>query len=250
MSATEPAKTTESAGTTELARTTESIRVVLVDDQELFRAGVAVVIGAQPDLEVAGQAADGRAGLEVIARTRPDVVLMDVRMPRMGGVEATRELFAPGGYGGFTGPRPRVVLLTTFEMDEAAAEAIRLGASGFLLKDTAPELLCSAIRAVHRGGEIIAGRLASVLDVGAARPAPPPAARAAVAALTARERDVFLAAARGLSNAEIARSEFLSESTVKTHVSSVLAKLGLRDRVQLVVFAHENHLVTWDTPAG
>ena len=127
------------------------IRVVLVDDQELFRAGVAVVIGAQPDLEVAGQAADGRDGLEVIARTRPDVVLMDVRMPRMGGVEATRELFAPGGYAGFTGPRPRVVLLTTFEMDEAAAEAIRLGASGFLLKDTAPELLCSAIRAVHRG---------------------------------------------------------------------------------------------------
>jgi DNA-binding NarL/FixJ family response regulator len=226
---------------------TEPIRVVLVDDQELFRAGVAVVIGAQPDLEVAGQAADGREALEVIARTRPDVVLMDVRMPRMGGVEATRELFSPGGY---AGPRPRVVLLTTFELDEAAAAAIRLGASGFLLKDTAPELLCSAIRAVHRGGEIIAGRLASVLDVGAARPAPPPAARAAVATLTARERDVFLAAARGLSNAEIARSEFLSESTVKTHVSSVLAKLGLRDRVQLVVFAHENHLVTWDTPAS
>jgi len=247
MSGTESAKTTEPARTTESARTTEPIRVVLVDDQELFRAGVAVVIGAQPDLEVAGQAADGRAGLEVIARTRPDVVLMDVRMPRMGGVEATRELFAPSGY---AGPRPRVVLLTTFEMDEAAAEAIRLGASGFLLKDTAPELLCSAIRAVHRGGEIIAGRLASVLDVGAARPAPPPAARTAVAALTARERDVFLAAARGLSNAEIARSEFLSESTVKTHVSSVLAKLGLRDRVQLVVFAHENHLVTWDTPPG
>jgi DNA-binding NarL/FixJ family response regulator len=226
---------------------TEPIRVVLVDDQELFRAGVAVVIGAQPDLEVAGQAADGREALEVIARTRPDVVLMDVRMPRMGGVEATRELFSPGGY---AGPRPRVVLLTTFELDEAAAAAIRLGASGFLLKDTAPELLCSAIRAVHRGGEIIAGRLASVLDVGAARPAPPPAARAAVATLTARERDVFLAAARGLSNGEIARSEFLSESTVKTHVSSVLAKLGLRDRVQLVVFAHENHLVTWDTPAS
>jgi DNA-binding NarL/FixJ family response regulator len=226
---------------------TEPIRVVLVDDQELFRAGVAVVIGAQPDLEVAGLAADGREALEVIARTRPDVVLMDVRMPRMGGVEATRELFSPGGY---AGPRPRVVLLTTFELDEAAAAAIRLGASGFLLKDTAPELLCSAIRAVHRGGEIIAGRLASVLDVGAARPAPPPAARAAVATLTARERDVFLAAARGLSNAEIARSEFLSESTVKTHVSSVLAKLGLRDRVQLVVFAHENHLVTWDTPAS
>jgi DNA-binding NarL/FixJ family response regulator len=224
---------------------TEPIRVVLVDDQELFRAGVAVVIGAQPDLEVAGQAADGREALEVIARTRPDVVLMDVRMPRMGGVEATRELFSPGGY---AGPRPRVVLLTTFELDEAAAAAIRLGASGFLLKDTAPELLCSAIRAVHRGGEIIAGRLASVLDVGAARPAPPPAARAAVATLTARERDVFLAAARGLSNAEIARSEFLSESTVKTHVSSVLAKLGLRDRVQLVVFAYENYLLTLDTP--
>jgi DNA-binding NarL/FixJ family response regulator len=224
----------------------EPIRVVLVDDQELFRAGVAVVIGAQPDLEVVGQAADGRAGLEVIARTRPDVVLMDVRMPRMGGVEATRELFAASG---FAGPRPRVVLLTTFEMDQAAADAIRLGASGFLLKDTAPELLCSAIRAVHRGNEVIAGRLVSVLDVGAARPGPPPAARTAIATLTSRERDVFFAAARGLSNAEIARSEFLSESTVKTHVSSVLAKLGVRDRVQLVVFAHENHLLAQDTPA-
>jgi DNA-binding NarL/FixJ family response regulator len=222
------------------------IRVVLVDDQELFRAGVAVVIGAQPDLDVVGQAADGRAGLEVIARTRPDVVLMDVRMPRMGGVEATRELFAASG---FAGHRPRVVLLTTFEMDQAAADAIRLGASGFLLKDTAPELLCSAIRAVHRGNEVIAGRLVSVLDAGAARPGPPPAARTAIATLTSRERDVFFAAARGLSNAEIARSEFLSESTVKTHVSSVLAKLGLRDRVQLVVFAHENHLLAPDTPA-
>jgi DNA-binding NarL/FixJ family response regulator len=224
----------------------EPIRVVLVDDQELFRAGVAVVIGAQPDLEVVGQAADGRAGLEVIARTRPDVVLMDVRMPRMGGVEATRELFAASG---FAGSRPRVVLLTTFEMDQAAADAIRLGASGFLLKDTAPELLCSAIRAVHRGNEVIAGRLVSVLDAGAARPGPPPAARTAIATLTSRERDVFFAAARGLSNAEIARSEFLSESTVKTHVSSVLAKLGLRDRVQLVVFAHENHLLAPDAPA-
>lgn len=225
----------------------EPIRVVLVDDQELFRAGVAVVIGAQPDLEVVGQAADGRAGLEVIARTRPDVVLMDVRMPRLSGVEATRELFAASG---FAGPRPRVVLLTTFEMDQAAADAIRLGASGFLLKDTAPELLCSAIRAVHRGNEVIAGRLVSVLDAGAARPGPAPAARTAIATLTSRERDVFFAAARGLSNAEIARSEFLSESTVKTHVSSVLAKLALRDRVQLVVFAHENHLLTPDTPAG
>jgi DNA-binding NarL/FixJ family response regulator len=225
----------------------EPIRVVLVDDQELFRAGVAVVIGAQPDLEVVGQAADGRAGLEVIARTRPDVVLMDVRMPRLSGVEATRELFAASG---FAGPRPRVVLLTTFEMDQAAADAIRLGASGFLLKDTAPELLCSAIRAVHRGNEVIAGRLVSVLDAGTARPGPPPAARTAIATLTSRERDVFFAAARGLSNAEIARSEFLSESTVKTHVSSVLAKLALRDRVQLVVFAHENHLLTPDTPAG
>jgi DNA-binding NarL/FixJ family response regulator len=224
----------------------EPIRVVLVDDQELFRAGVAVVIGAQPDLEVVGQAADGQAGLEVIARTRPDVVLMDVRMPRMGGVEATRELFAASE---FATPRPRVVLLTTFEMDQAAAEAIRLGASGFLLKDTAPELLCSAIRAVHRGNEVIAGRLVSVLDVGAARPGPPPAARTAIATLTSRERDVFFAAARGLSNAEIARSEFLSESTVKTHVSSVLGKLGLRDRVQLVVFAHENHLLAQDTSA-
>jgi DNA-binding NarL/FixJ family response regulator len=137
-----------------------------------------------------------------------------------------------------------VVVLTTFELDEAAAEAIRLGASGFLLKDAAPEALCAAIRAVHRGTEVIAaGRLVTMLDAGAARPAPTAAARTAVAALTSRERDVFFAAARGLSNAEIARSEFLSESTVKTHISAVLAKLRLRDRVQLVVFAYENHLL-------
>ena len=223
------------------------IRVVLVDDQELFRAGVAVVLGAQPDIEVVGQAGDGRAGLAVVAATRPDVVLMDLRMPVMGGVEATRALLSPSGPGAGDRHEPRVVVLTTFDLDAAAAEAIRSGASGFLLKDAQPELLCAAVRAVHRGSEVIApGSLSALLSLeGLGRPAPPPPP--GLSSLTTRERQVFAAAARGLSNAEIARSEFLSESTVKTHVSAVLAKLGLRDRVQLVVLAHEHGLVR---PAG
>jgi DNA-binding NarL/FixJ family response regulator len=216
---------------------TAKLGVVLVDDQALFRSGVAVGVDAQPDMEVVGQAGDGREGLEVIARTAPDVVLLDVRMPVMGGVETTARLFSPS----WTGPTPKVIVLTTFGLDAAAGEAIRNGASGFLLKDTTLEFLLASIRTVAAGTTVLAP--SAIADLFATDPAaatPPPDR---YRALTDRERSVFALAARGLSNAEIAAAEFLSESTVKTHVSSILSKLALRDRVQLVVFAHDHGLI-------
>jgi len=217
----------------------DPVRIVLVDDQALFRAGVRVAIDAQPDLCVVGEAGDGREALSVVEATQPDVVLMDLRMPVMDGVEATRALFDPARVQARVRPL-RVVVLTTFHLDEAAAGAIRAGASGFLLKDATPEFLCAAVRTVHAGQAVVApGDLAALLD----RPAPRAPVPAAFERLTERERTVFVHAARGLSNGEIAAAEHLSESTVKTHVSSVLAKLGLRDRVQLVVFAHEHGLL-------
>ncbi|MGH2274298.1 MULTISPECIES: response regulator [Microbacterium] len=210
------------------------IRVVLVDDQALFRAGIRMVLDSQPDIEVVGEAGDGREGVAVARAMRPDIVLMDIRMPVLDGIAATAELL------GDDDP-PRVVMLTTFDLDEAAARAIREGASGFLLKDAEPEFLLAAVRTVHAGSAVIAASatrelFASMTDA-APRPAP-----AAFAALTEREREIFALAARGLSNAEIATGEFLSEATVKTHVSRILTKLGLRDRVQLVVFAYEHGL--------
>jgi DNA-binding NarL/FixJ family response regulator len=217
------------------------IRVVLVDDQSLFRAGIRMLIDSQPDLEVVGEASDGAEGVEVIRATRPDVVLMDIRMPRMDGIAATAAVLADPVPDQAAGP-PRVVMLTTFDLDEAAARAIRQGASGFLLKDAEPEFLLGAIRTVHAGSAVIAAaatrELFAHLSVGAPVPPPPPA----FATLTEREREIFALAARGLSNAEIAAAEFLSEATVKTHISRILAKLTLRDRVQLVVFAFEHGL--------
>lgn len=209
------------------------IRVVLVDDQALFRAGVRMLLSSQPDLEVVGEAGDGREGVDVVRRTRPDVVLMDIRMPVMDGLAATAELLADAA-------PPRIVMLTTFDLDEAAARAIRQGASGFLLKDADPEFLLAAIRSVHAGSEVIAASATRELFAHFAepvRPVPP-----AYQELTEREREIFALAARGLSNAEIAAREFLSEATVKTHISRILSKLALRDRVQLVVFAFEHGL--------
>ena len=209
------------------------IRVVLVDDQALFRAGIRMLIASQPDLEVVGEAGDGREALAVIDQTRPDVVLMDIRMPVMDGLAATAELLARP-------EPPRVVMLTTFDLDEAAARAIRQGASGFLLKDAEPEFLLAAIRTVHAGSAVIAASATQELFAHfteATRAVPP-----AYADLTEREREIFALAARGLSNAEIAAREFLSEATVKTHISRILTKLALRDRVQLVVFAFEHGL--------
>lgn len=216
------------------------IRVALVDDQALFRAGIRMLVASQPDLEVVAEASDGREAVAAIREARPDVVLMDIRMPVMDGLAATAEVLADPAYGG---EPPRVVMLTTFDLDEAAARAIRQGASGFLLKDADPEFLLAAIRTVHAGSAVIAAAatrelFAHVAGPGAAtRPVPP-----TYGELTEREREIFALAARGLSNAEIAAREYLSEATVKTHISRILTKLRLRDRVQLVVFAFEHGL--------
>ncbi|MBF4561367.1 response regulator transcription factor [Microbacterium sp. VKM Ac-2870] len=213
------------------------IRVVLVDDQALFRAGIRMVIDSQADLTVVGEAGDGAEGVRVVRATRPDVVLMDIRMPVMDGLAATAELLADPTLGA---DPPRIVMLTTFDLDEAAARAIRQGASGFLLKDADPEFLLAAIRTVQSGSAVIAAAATRELFAQFSEPArtvPP-----AFAALTEREREIFALAARGLSNAEIAQREFLSEATVKTHISRILSKLTLRDRVQLVVFAFEHGL--------
>ncbi|MET2011564.1 response regulator transcription factor [Microbacterium chocolatum] len=217
---------------------TAPIRVVLVDDQALFRAGIRMLVDSQPDLAVVGEASDGAEALTVVRATRPDVVLMDIRMPVMDGLAATAELLRDDA-------PPRVVMLTTFDLDEAAARAIRQGASGFLLKDADPEFLLAAVRTVHAGSAVIAAsatrELFAHVGAGAARPAP--AVPETYGQLTDREREIFALAARGLSNAEIAAREFLSEATVKTHISRILTKLGLRDRVQLVVFAFDHALV-------
>jgi DNA-binding NarL/FixJ family response regulator len=213
------------------------IRVALVDDQALFRAGIRMLVDSQHDLEVVAEASDGREAIRVIREARPDVVLMDIRMPVLDGIAATAAVLADPAYA--DGP-PRVVMLTTFDLDEAAARAIRGGASGFLLKDADPEFLLAAIRTVHAGSAVIAASATRDLFAHFAEaPRPVPAS---YGELTEREREIFALAARGLSNAEIAGREFLSEATVKTHISRILAKLGLRDRVQLVVFAFEHGL--------
>ncbi|HYY10372.1 MAG TPA: response regulator transcription factor [Kineosporiaceae bacterium] len=217
-----------------------TIRVVLVDDQELFRAGIQVIIDAANDLEVVGSAADGVDGLRLVDELAPDVVLMDIHMPEMDGVEATRRIFAPHR-GARRGGKVRVIVLTTFDLDDRAATAIRYGASGFLLKDTTPQILQGAIRAVHAGSAVLAPEDLSTLMDGQFRPRADPPAH--FSTLTEKEREVFAALAMGLSNSEIAAEIFASESTVKTHVGSILRKLSLRDRVQIVVFAHEYGLL-------
>ena len=219
----------------------ESIRVVLVDDQPLFRAGVAAVVDAQADLRVVGEAGTGAEAIELLDRIEADVVLLDIRMPDVDGAEAARRLLSPERAARRAQPL-RIIVLTTFGLDERARAAIDVGASGFLLKDASPEFLVAAIRAVHAGSAVAAaGDLASLVRpvaVPEAVSSPP----AGLTELSDRERLVFDAAVDGLSNAEIAARLFLSESTVKTHVSNVLAKLGVRDRVQLVVLAHRHGL--------
>lgn len=216
------------------------IGVLLVDDQELFRAGVAVILDAQPGIRVIGQAADGAAAIRAADELEPDVVLMDIRMPEMDGVEATRQICSPEHAAGRSKP-VRVVVLTTFNLDDRAATAIRYGASGFLLKDATPSMLAEAIRTVHAGNAVLApADLATLMSgqfAGTARTVPTGFGR-----LSDKERMVFDAVTRGLSNAEIGSEIFASESTVKTHVGSILRKLDLRDRVQIVVYAHEHGL--------
>jgi DNA-binding NarL/FixJ family response regulator len=215
--------------------------ILLADDQELLRMGFRMVLEAQPDLEVVGEAGDGREALDLVARLDPDVVLMDVRMPQMDGVEATRRIVDGGG-------RSRVIILTTFDLDEYAYAALRAGASGFLLKDAPPADLLSAIRAVASGDAVVAPSTTRRLLAELAHRLPDPrraevAGDPALELLTPRESEVLAAVARGLSNSEIARELVLSEATVKTHVGRILAKLALRDRVQIVVFAYDHGLV-------
>jgi len=220
----------------------EVIRVFLVDDQELVRAGFAMLIGSQADLEVVGQAGNGGDAVEQLGVTVCDVVIMDVRMPRMDGVQATRLLSRQAAV---RRSGPRVIVLTTFDLDEYAFAALRAGAAGFLLKDTPPADLLAAIRTVHAGEAVIAPsttrRLIEKFVDAVPEPDAPVPER--VAGLTQRERGVLLEIAHGLSNTEIAAKFVLSEATVKTHVGRILAKTGLRDRVALVVLAYETGLV-------
>jgi DNA-binding NarL/FixJ family response regulator len=212
------------------------IRVFLADDQALVRAGVKLVVNAQADMEVVGEAGDGRAALEALAVTTADVVLMDVRMPELDGVAATKELL------GRRERAPRVIVLTTFDLDEYVYAAIRVGASGFLLKDAQPEDLLAAIRAVARGDAVMApSATRRLLDAVASNL--PRAHDERLDTLTEREREVLLRVASGASNAEIGAALHMAEATVKTHVGRLLSKLGARDRVQLVVYAYEHGLV-------
>jgi len=213
-----------------------TVRVALVDDQPMFRAGIAMVLDSQADLEVVGQAEDGDEVPALVERSQPDVVVMDVRMSRVDGVTATRRLVEQLG-----GAAPRVLVLTTFDLDEAAVSAIEAGASGFVLKDARPELLLAAVRAVADGNQVVAaGATRTLLERFRSVRATP---GREYDELTPREREILLRTAAGLSNAEIAAVEHLSEATVKTHVSRILAKLALRDRVQLVVYAYEHGLL-------
>jgi DNA-binding NarL/FixJ family response regulator len=214
-----------------------SVKVLLVDDQALVRAGFRMILDAEPDIEVIGEAADGVEAVDFVRLTTPDVVLMDVRMPNLDGIEAARRILALGG-------ETKVLMLTTFDMDEYVYEALRAGASGFLLKDVPPEQLVSAILVVAQGEALLSPSVTRrVIEEFTKRPpqrdGPPPE----VADLTAREVEVLQLIARGLSNAEIAKELFVSETTVKTHVARVLMKCNLRDRVQAVVLAYESGLI-------
>jgi DNA-binding NarL/FixJ family response regulator len=221
--------------------TASPIRVLVADDQELVRTGFRLILETEDDITVVGQAADGVEAVDLARRHGPDVVLMDVRMPTLDGIEATARLVGPDA----SPPAPvRVLMLTTFDMDDYVYAALRNGASGFLLKDTPPEDLVRAIRVVAAGDALLAPSVTRRLIQDVSRTRAQPVAPPGVATLTDREREVLGLVARGLSNAEIAEALVLGETTVKTHVGRVLMKLGLRDRVQAVVLAYESGLVT------
>jgi DNA-binding NarL/FixJ family response regulator len=221
--------------------TASPIRVLVADDQELVRTGFRLILETEDDITVVGQAADGVEAVDLARRHRPDVVLMDVRMPTLDGIEATARLVGPDA----SPPAPvRVLMLTTFDMDDYVYAALRNGASGFLLKDTPPEDLVRAIRVVAAGDALLAPSVTRRLIEDVSRTRAQPVVPPGMATLTDREREVLRLVARGLSNAEIAGALVLGETTVKTHVGRVLTKLGLRDRVQVVVLAYESGLVT------
>jgi DNA-binding NarL/FixJ family response regulator len=212
------------------------IRVAIADDQHMVRAGFRRLLELEPDVDVVGDAADGIGAVALVDRTLPDVALLDIRMPNMDGIEATRRIT--------TRSATRVVILTTFDLDEYVYDAIRAGASGFLLKDSPPDQMVAAIHAAAAGDALIAPAVTRRLLAEFARRPDPHHPDARLAALTERERDVLLHLARGRSNGEIARQLYLGEATVKTHVANALTKLGLRDRTQAVVYAYETGLVT------
>ncbi|MGN6575562.1 MAG: response regulator [Nocardioides sp.] len=219
-----------------------TVRVVIADDQQLVRTGLRMILAAEEEIAVVGEAADGAEAVDVCRRERPDVVLMDVRMPGVDGIDATHELTVdPNG--------PRVLVLTTFDLDDVVYDALRAGASGFLLKDAPEERLVTAIRVVAEGGSLFAPSVTRrLIEDFARRDARRPAPN--LESLTDRETEVLRQVARGLSNAEIAAELFVSENTVKTHVARVLMKLGLRDRVQAVVLAYESGLVSSTSSSG
>jgi DNA-binding NarL/FixJ family response regulator len=215
-----------------------TIRVVVVDDQALVRDGFGMILDAQPDIQVVGSAADGRAAIDRIHELRPDVVLMDIRMPELDGIEATRRLMAE------VDPAPRILMLTTFDENEYVYEAMKAGASGFLLKDVRREELVNAVRVIAGGDALLAPALTRrLIEDFVRRPPPGAGAPAAFAELTDRETGVLRLIARGLSNSEIAAELVVSDATVKTHVARILSKLGLRDRIQVVVMAYESGFV-------
>jgi DNA-binding NarL/FixJ family response regulator len=216
-----------------------TLRVVIADDQALVRAGFRMILEADSDLQVVGDAADGEQAVSAVRRLDPDVVLMDIRMPILDGLEATRRILSSGS------SRPRVIMLTTFDADEYVYIALRAGASGFLLKDVSPEQLVAAVRLVAAGDALLAPSITRRLVERFAAPARTSMAESeGLSTLTGREREVLVLMARGLSNTEIAAHLTLSEATVKTHVARILSKLGIRDRVQAVVTAYESGLVT------
>jgi DNA-binding NarL/FixJ family response regulator len=216
----------------------DSIRVLIVDDQALVRAGFAMILSSEADIEVIGQAEDGDEALQRARELHPDVILMDIRMPRMDGITATRQLCSSADE-----TCPRVIILTTFDLDDYVYDALRAGASGFLLKDTPPDDLAAAIRVVAGGDSLLSPSITRKLLEEFTKTPATPRPHQRLSDLTEREVEVLHELARGLSNAEIAEELFVSETTVKTHVSHILAKLGLRDRVQAVIVAYESGLI-------
>ncbi|WP_455356843.1 response regulator [Streptomyces sp. SYSU K217416] len=216
-----------------------TIRVLIVDDQMMVREGFSVLLNAMPDIEVVGEAVDGREAIAQVAALRPDVVLMDIRMPELNGLEATREIVAAHA-------DSKVLVLTTFDLDEYVYQALRAGASGFLLKDASARQLADGVRVVAAGEALLAPSVTKrlIVEFSKLSDAPRPPAQAQLGDLTERETEVLVRIAQGLSNAEIASSLVIAESTIKTHVSRILVKLGLRDRTQAAVFAYEARLVT------